>query len=109
MKFILDTTFDKTDFSNETFETGEYDTCVFNSCNFSRTTLSKSVFANCEFINCNFESPILSNASFKEVFFQDCTLLGMQFEYCNDFLFEVSFESCVLQVCSFFKMNLKNS
>ncbi len=41
--------------------------------------------------------------------FRECTLLGLQFEYCNDFLFEVAFDSSMLQVCSFFKMNLKNS
>jgi uncharacterized protein YjbI with pentapeptide repeats len=109
MKLILDSTFSKINYSNELFEIAEYDTCVFDSCTFIKTTLSKSVFTNCEFINCNFETPFVSHTSFKEVAFQECTILGLQFEYCNDFLFEVSFESCMLQVCSFFKMNLKNS
>ena len=109
MKLILDSTFSKINYSNELFEIAEYDTCVFDSCSFIKTTLSNSVFTNCEFINCNFETPFVSHTSFKEVTFQECTILGLQFEYCNDFLFEVSFDSCMLQVCSFFKMNLKNS
>ena len=80
MKLILDSTFSKINYSNELFEIAEYDTCVFDSCTFIKTTLSKSVFTNCEFINCNFETPFVSHTSFKEVAFQECTLLGLQFE-----------------------------
>jgi fluoroquinolone resistance protein len=109
MQLIIDATFNKINYSNELFELAEYDTCIFDSCNFIKTTLSNSIFTNCEFMNCKFEAPIISQTSFKDILFQECTLLGLQFEYCNDFLFEVSFDSCILQVCSFFKMNLKNS
>ena len=109
MQLIIDATFNKINYSNEIFELAEYDTCIFDSCSFIKTTLSNSNFTNCEFINCKFEAPIISQTSFKDILFQECTFLGIQFEYCNSFLFEVSFDSCMLQVCSFFKMNLKNS
>ena len=38
-----------------------------------------------------------------------CKLLGVQFDRCSDFLFEVHFENCILNFSSFHNVNLKNS
>lgn len=36
-------------------------------------------------------------------------MLGIDFENCNNFSFEVSFESCLLNHSTFFQVNLKNT
>ncbi len=46
---------------------------------------------------------------FKNIKFNDCKLLGVLFENCNDFLFEVEFTNSILNVSSFFKLNMKNT
>ena len=36
-------------------------------------------------------------------------MLGLHFEYCNDFLFEVNFENCLLNLSSFYKLKMKKT
>jgi len=43
----------------------------------------------------------LSGTSLKTVDFKNCKLLGIQFHACTDFLFNVSFQECVLDYSSF--------
>jgi uncharacterized protein YjbI with pentapeptide repeats len=51
----------------------------------------------------------LANSSFREVKFKDCKLLGLHFEHCNPFLFEVNFSSCNLNLASFFQLKMKKT
>ena len=41
--------------------------------------------------------------------FENCKLLGLHFEYCNDFLFEVNFQNCLLNLSSFYKLKMKKA
>ena len=41
--------------------------------------------------------------------FKTCKLLGSHFDNCNTFLFAVGFEDCILNLSSFYKLNLKNT
>jgi uncharacterized protein YjbI with pentapeptide repeats len=43
----------------------------------------------------------LVNSSLKTVDFKNCKLLGIQFHACDDFLFNVGFDECVLDYSSF--------
>jgi uncharacterized protein YjbI with pentapeptide repeats len=47
--------------------------------------------------------------AFKSVKFKDCKMLGLQFEDCNDFLFAVDFDHCLLNISNFCKINLKGT
>ena len=51
----------------------------------------------------------ITNISFKDSKFKDCKLLGLRFDECNKFGFSVEFESCQLNLSTFYKQNLKNS
>jgi fluoroquinolone resistance protein len=42
----------------------------------------------------------------QEVEFADCKILGVQFQKCNTFLFEISFENCILDFSVFSGINL---
>ena len=51
----------------------------------------------------------LMQASFKEVTFKTCKLLGLHFEHCHTFLMSFSFEGCNLKLASFYGLTLKNT
>lgn len=105
--FFEDEEFNKIDFTVKGFPKGEYENCTFINCNFDSLHLSTNSFSECEFIGCNLSSAKLANTSLKDVHFKDCKLLGLHFFECNPFLFEVSFNKCVLNLSSFYKLPLK--
>ena len=56
---------------------------------------------DCEFIDCNLSMLELQGSSLKNVTFKNCKLLGISFENCDDFLFQVYFENAVLDFAGF--------
>jgi len=101
--------FDNINFRKAPLETGDYETCIFNNCDFSETDLSGINFSECEFVGCNMSLVKLARTTFKDVKFKNCKLLGLHFEDCNDLLFSVDFDSCILNLSSFYKLKLKNT
>lgn len=87
----------------------EYDNCIFENCDFSNINLSNVAFSSCEFTACNLSTTSLNHTSFRHVSFQDCKLLGLHFESCNPFLFEVEFNSCVLNLSSFYQLKMRQT
>ena len=96
------------DFSTSSLKTGEYENCKFTGCNFSVADLSGINFVDCDFSGCDFSMAKVNDTVFREVRFNDCKVLGVQFKDCNRFLFSVEFDTCMLNLSVFFKMNLKN-
>lgn len=107
--YVEDETFEKIDFSANALPRGDYDHCIFISCNFSGADLSGIHFSACEFTGCNFSMANLAGTALKDVKFKDCKLLGLHFEYCNDFLFSIDIDTCLLNLSSFYKMKLKKT
>ena len=97
--------FQSTDFSHDVLQRGEYEKCNFEHCVFSNSDLSNVVFTECKFNNCNFSMAKITNISFKDSKFKDCKLLGLRFDECNKFGFSVEFESCQLNLSTFYKQN----
>jgi fluoroquinolone resistance protein len=102
-------TFQKEDFTVTEIQRGNYDTCHFDSCNFSGVDLSGISFAACTFVNCNLSNALLGNTAFKDAQFTDCKLLGLHFNDCNDFLFEVTYTNCTLDFSTFFQRKMKKT
>ncbi len=109
MSYQKEEEFKGIDYSIKSFAKGEYENCSFINCNFTAVDLSNINFIECSFTDCNFSLARVSNAGFREVSFKGCKLLGMRFEDCNDFLFFVKFDDCVLNLASFFKKKLKST
>ena len=101
--------FKKVDFTTEILKAKEYEDCTFHECNFSSCDLSGITFIECTFIGSNLSTAKLSKTAFKDCKFTDCKMLGLHFHDCNDFLFEVRFENCVLNLSSFYKLKLKKT
>lgn len=98
--------YEKIDFSKEKFKVGEYENCKFISCNFSNADLSNIVFSECTFDGCNLSMTLLNKSSLKDVEFLNSKILGIKFNSCKDFMFEVYFENSNLKLSSFYFMKL---
>lgn len=107
--FIEEKTFEKADFTENALPKGDYENCRFINCDFSNSDLSNVNFADCEFSGCNLSLAKIPKTAFKNVKFRNCKLLGLRFDSCNDFLFAVYFENCILNISSFYKLKLKGT
>lgn len=103
-----DQVFEKTDFTGGT-SGKEFLTCTFNGCNFENADLSGTDFFDCTFRNCNLSLAKMRSTGLKTVQFHGCKITGVDFSYCNDFLFAVSFYSCMLDYASFQKKKMKQT
>ena len=107
--FIQDKKFEKEYLLTNKLQIADYENCIFNNCDLSNTDLSQRVFLDCEFNSCNLSSVKLIKTGLKNVKFKDCKLLGLHFENCDPFLFEVDFDTCFLKLSSFYKLRLKKT
>jgi uncharacterized protein YjbI with pentapeptide repeats len=97
----LQKTFEKTNPFDNSISNQEFEECVFLNCDISNAVLSNATFMDCVFKDCNLSMTRLASASLKGVHFKNCKLLGILFDECDDFLFQVEFEECVLDYASF--------
>lgn len=87
----------------------EYESCTFLGCDLSSGNFSTTRFISCDFIDSNLSNVRVSQTSFREVNFKNCKMIGIQFDTCNQLLFEASFENCQLDHSIFFQMKLKRA
>ena len=95
------------DFSEHPLEKGDYEDCIFKNCSLAGTDLSDIVFIECTFEQCDLSNVDLKGTAFRDITFASCKMLGLHFEVCNEFLFEVKFRQCQLNMSSFYERNLQ--
>lgn len=108
MDTVQDQRFKGEDFTRG-LEAAEYDGCSFTQCIFSEADLSRITFMDCDFDGCDLSNVKMADVALREVRFKNCKLMGIHFDACNDFLFDVSFENCLLNFSSFYKKSLKKT
>ncbi|HYF04310.1 MAG TPA: pentapeptide repeat-containing protein [Patescibacteria group bacterium] len=94
-------TFDDIVFTGKSAPKREFEQCIFKNCNFSESDFAESTFTDCTFIGCNLATMKIRGAGMKNVIFKNSKLTGVDFSQCADFLFSVSFESCMLNYAAF--------
>jgi len=94
-------TFEKVVYIDKKINNREFEDCVFKNCDFSNSNFGYNTFLDCEFIDCNLSMTSLFSTSLKNVTFKNCKLLGIAFNECDDFLFQVYFEECTLDYAIF--------
>lgn len=94
------------DYADQRFPEGDYEECVFSGCNFSGSDLAGSNFGDCRFVNCDLSNALLTGITLRDTHFESCKLLGIKFESCNELLFSVGFEKCLLDFASFHMRSL---
>lgn len=107
--YIEGKTFNGTDFSVDTPVKGTYESCNFKNCNLANTDLSDLNFIDCTFEHCDLSIAKIHNTAFRGIAFKHCKLLGLHFENANSLLFEVQFDTCQLNLSSFYQRSLKNT
>lgn len=105
----LEQTFEKKNYTAEELPKGVYEYCRFTHCDLSGSDLSGIRFLECEFTDCNLSLVKLDRTAFQDVRFKDCKMLGLRFENCSDFGFAVSFDHCVMNDSSFYRLRLKKT
>ena len=100
-------TFESKDFSKVPLSFGEYEACTFRNCNFADQDLSGFQFNQCEFIESDLSNVKVIDTAFQQVAFRGCKIIGIHFDTCKDFLFEISCENCQLNYSSFYQKVLK--
>ncbi|MCB0559702.1 MAG: pentapeptide repeat-containing protein [Lewinellaceae bacterium] len=101
--------FKEKDYTLKSLPRGAYEDCSFISCNFANSDLSEMNFVDCQFLNCDLSMAELANTTWRSAQFKDCKMLGLHFEHCNELLFSVAFESCRLDLSSFYQRPMKHT
>jgi len=104
---IENQTFKKLDFISTPLKLDEYDNCTFIACNFENQNLTNYMFVDCEFVDCNLSLIKVPNTAFKAVQFTNCKLLGIDFSESNPFLLNMNFDSCIMNLTSFYQLKFK--
>lgn len=107
--FHCDRKFENLKYTDSVPEPGDYENCTFLNCDFTNANLSDINFLESEFIDCNLSLAKLTQTSLIEVRFKNCKLLGLHFEDCNNQTISVTFDGCMINLCSFNKLKLKKS
>ena len=93
-------------YSGKETKNREFEKCTFNHCDFSNGAFTSCKFIDCSFNNCNLTMTKLNHTQLNNINFNDCKLLGVNFSNTNDFLFDVNFETCVLDYAIFLKKKM---
>jgi fluoroquinolone resistance protein len=101
-----DKTFEKITYPNQTIKGREFEGCVFRNCDFSNSDFSQNRFTDCQFIGCNLAMLKLQGSTLNTVTFKECKLTGIHFGECEEFLFTVRFESCLMDYTSFLRRKM---
>lgn len=104
--FVENHSYENLDFTQEPLNTGTYEECNFISCNFTGLSLTDFRFIDCEFINCNLSLVKPGNTVLRETGFRNCKMTGIRFDYCHATNLSIRFESCLLQLASFYGMKI---
>ena len=91
--YIEEKTFDKINFTQNPLTKGDYEYCTFINCDFSNSDLSDIKFLECEFLGSNLSLAKLTKTALRDIKFKDCKMLGLHFEDCNKFGFNVYFDN----------------
>ncbi len=99
-------TFEKVIYTGKEVRNKEFEQCTFKDCDLSDSLFLNNRFTECVFTGCNLSMTKLAGSSLRDVTFKQCKLLGVNFSECEDFLFSVHFENCILDYASFMKKKM---
>jgi fluoroquinolone resistance protein len=101
MEIHDDKTFESISFAGQITRDVEYNNCVFKKCDMADAQFLQCKFISCVFEHCNLSMIHLNRTTLTDSVFKDCKILGVNFSQCQDFLFSVRFETCLLDYSSF--------
>ncbi len=106
---IYNKTYESTSSKEILFNNGEFEKCTFKNCDFSACDLSEILFIDCEIIGCDLTLAKLVKTGFQNVSFSKSKMLGLLFYNSNEFGLSFTFDDCLLNHSSFYKMKIKKT
>jgi fluoroquinolone resistance protein len=91
---------------HSSFSQVEFHKCSFNRCNFSQSILIECRFYDCTFRACDLSLVKLNGSYVRDSKFIGCKIIGINWLEASK-QFSADFEDCMLNLSSFFGMNLK--
>lgn len=107
--YITGAHFDKESLEQNPLQQGEYEDCSFEGGNLAYADLGRNSFNSCLFHDCDLSMATVENTAFRSVHFLNCKLLGLRFDTCNPFNLSFTFDGCLLQHASFYKLNIRKT
>lgn len=107
--YYEDETFEQLQMINEDLSKKEFVECTFRHCDLSEADLSGSDFIDCHFLDSNLSMMQVTGTGFKNVDFENCKILGVDFQVCSDFLLQLAFKECQLDFSNFHQMKLSQT
>lgn len=103
-----DVTFQNLSLGQETLAEKTFIACKFVNCSFQKTSLTDCVFEDCRFEGCGFVLAKLKGIKFKGAVFENCKLVGLEFnsDSLGIFLASFSFIRSRLMSCSFSHLDM---
>ena len=98
--------YNKKNFAADPLPDGNFENCKFVSSEFQNGSIAQRVFVDCTFKGCNLSLVKVLNTSFRDVIFEECKILGVDFNSCNPYGCAFEFKDCKLDNSNFFKLNL---
>lgn len=102
-------TFRNHDFAKEPCNGALFEGCRFEQCNFFSAALHHCRFIDCVFADCQLASANFTQAMLNDVVFQQCKIMGVRFDSLRSTPLSVGFEGCVLDLSSFYRLNLSGT
>ena len=88
-------------------ESTEFLNCVFENLDFSSQSFKDSRFIECNFKKCNCSNITVMNSSLRDVEFDECKLLGINWS-CVNTVSHLKFLNSILDYCVFQELDLVN-
>jgi uncharacterized protein YjbI with pentapeptide repeats len=101
-----DKKFEDQSFTEMVVKGREFQSCTFKRCDFTGADFGSNKFLDCIFDGCNLSMIKLNGATLNDVQFKHCKILGVLFYECQDFLFSVSFDTCMMDYSSFMRKKM---
>lgn len=96
-----DKQFEEVCYTEKTIRGREFESCTFKKCDFSNSDFGLNMFMDCIFTECNLTMMKLGDSILNNVTFNNCKIMGVNFSACQDAMFSVKYESCLLDYSSF--------
>jgi uncharacterized protein YjbI with pentapeptide repeats len=108
-EYFLDKEYNTIAFTKEELNHKEFESCTFINCNFSSCHFIAVTFIECHFKNCDLSQCAVNHVGLRTVYFTDCKIEGVNFAMCDQFIFEINFENCLLDFSKFYGLSLKGT
>lgn len=106
MKRVEMRRFKDCEFSDLDSELTIFDECEFDNCQFEKADFSGKRFMSCRFHQCNLSMANFNESALREVAFEDCKMIGIDFSKLEALLFAIELKSCSMDFSVFSDMDL---